>query len=269
MAPTYHHSPELTAQVQMNGKATRFLVDTGAAVSVLDTKHMVDIYDGHPLPLRPSESSAIKTVSGQPLPIHGVLCTDISIAGVTYPCEFKVLDDVTYRGVLGRHFLEATGAVISMENRTMQLKDRSPISSEDLKAVIAPATYIIPQLSETVLPAKLKGEVLPDTIGLVQAAPPLSERYQLQGAAALVKLTDGQAIPFHLINPTSKLVALYKGATLGTFSEADGDPDVHPVGHPAQPLPPQENPDSVPVDFKNSMLTTEQQRQLRNLLNEY
>ena len=106
------------------------------------TKHMVELYDGHPPPLRPSELSAIKTVSGQPLPIHGVLCTDISIAGVTYPCEFKVLDDATYQGVLGRDFLEATGAVISMENRTMQLKDRSPISfSEDLIAVIAPATY--------------------------------------------------------------------------------------------------------------------------------
>ena len=245
-------------------------MDTGAAVSVLDTKHMVELYDGHPPPLRPSESSAIKTVSGQPLPIHGVLCTDISIAGVTYPCEFKVLDDVTYRGVLGRDFLEATSAIISMENRTMQLKDHSPISfSEDLIAVIAPATYIIPPLSETVLPAKLKGEVLPDNIGLVEATPHLSERYQLQGAAALVKLTDSQAIPFLLINPTSKPVTLYKGATLGTFSEADGDPDVHRVGHSAQPPPPQKNPDSVPVDFKNSMLTTEQPGQLRNLLNEY
>ena len=135
--------------------------------------------------------------------------------------------------------------------------------------MIAPATYNIPPLSETVLPAKLKGEVVPDTIGLVEATPRLSERYQLQGAATLVKLTDGQAIPFRLINSTSKPVTLYKGATLGTFSEADGDPDVHPVGHPAQPPPPQKNPDSVPVDFTNSVLTTEQQGRLRNLLNDY
>ena len=113
-------------------------------------------------------------------------------------------------------------------------------------------------MSETILPTHLKGEVLSDTIGLVEATPCLSECYQLQGAAALVKLTEGQAIPFRLIDPTSKPVTLYKGVTLGMFSEADGDPDVHPVGHPGQPPPPEENPDSVPVDFKNSMLTTEQ-----------
>jgi len=37
---------DLTVRVQNNGKTTRCLVDTGAAVSVLDADHMLELYDG-------------------------------------------------------------------------------------------------------------------------------------------------------------------------------------------------------------------------------
>ena len=52
---------------------TRCLVDTGAAVSVLDSNHLTELYDGHLPPLKPSSSDSIKTVSGQSMPIRGIL----------------------------------------------------------------------------------------------------------------------------------------------------------------------------------------------------
>ena len=54
----------------------------------------------------------------------------------------------------------------------------------------------------------------------------MAERYQLQGAAALVRIAGDHTVPFRLINPTSQPVTLEKGATLGTFSEAYGDSGV-------------------------------------------
>jgi len=169
----------------------------------------------------------LKTVSGENLPVRGILCTSISIAGGNYPCEFKVLEGITYKGV----FLRATHAKISADEYTLQLKDKAPVTfSEDLLVLIAPVTYVIPPRSETVIPAKIEGDVPPGAIGLIESVPRLAERYHLQGAATLVKVAEGETVPFRLINPTSKPVTLYKGASLGTFSEADGDPDFCPVG---------------------------------------
>ena len=66
---------------------------------------MLELYDGQPAPLNPSESRLLKTISGENLPLHGILCTSISIASGNYPCEFKVLEGVTFKGVLGRDLL--------------------------------------------------------------------------------------------------------------------------------------------------------------------
>lgn len=76
-------------------------------------------------------------------------------------------------------------------------------------------------------------------------------------------------MPFRLINPTSKPITLYKGASLGTFSEAYGDPDFCPVGDSSSMQPPRLEPSEVPVDLKSSSLDLEQQGRLKALLNEY
>ena len=97
----------------------------------------------------------------------------------------------------------------------------------------------------------------------------MAERYLLQGAAALVRVAEGETVPFRLINPTGKPITLYKGASLGTFSEADGNPNVYPVGDSGPVQPPPQKTDQVPVDLRNSALNPEQQDSLRALLNEY
>ena len=261
---------ELTVDVWINGKPTRCLIDTGGAVSVLDTKHLEFLYDGKPPPLQPSALSSIRTVSGQPVPIRGTFSAKIEIAGGKYPCLFRVIDGIEYQGVLGRDFLYPHRAEISFASLTMELKEPpSVMFSEDLAAVIAPTTYVIPPRSEVVLPAQVTGNTSPGVIGLIESVPRLVERYQLQGAVALVKIADDQTVPFRLINPTSCPVTLRKGATPGTFSEADGNPDLSPVGTPATNQPTPNRLDTVPVDFSKSVLTPEEQARLRCLLNEY
>ena len=62
-------------EVQIYGKtSTRCLMDTGAAVSVLDADHMLESYDCQPPPLNMSESKLLKTVSGENLPVPGIFC---------------------------------------------------------------------------------------------------------------------------------------------------------------------------------------------------
>ena len=262
---------ELTVPVQLNGKPTRFLVDTGASMSVIDYKHLLELYDDIPPMKQTSSSRAIQTVSGEQLPIVGTITVTLSIAGGAYPWELKVIKGLTYRAVLGRDFLRAHGAVINLQTGMLELEDHPPSSSmEELRSIHAFSTYVIPPRSEAVIPARVHGALPPGTIGLVESAPRLAERYHLQGATTLVTVSEADTIPFRLINPTTKPVTLYKGATLGTFAETGEDLNVHPIGEEIESKTSASRQQaSIPVDLSDSNLTLDQQTQLRALLDEY
>ena len=129
---------------------------------------------------------------------------------------------------------------------------------------------MIPPRSEAVIPARVHGTVAPGTIGLVESAPRLAEKYHLRGATTLVTVSAVDTIPFRLINPTAKPVTLFKGATLGTFAETGEDHIVHPVGEEIESqTSASQKQASIPVDLNNSNLMPDQQTQLQALLDEY
>ena len=194
LASTGPTSPpmDLTVEVWINDKPMRCLVDTGAAVSVLDARQLMKLYDDRPPPLVQSQSKSLKTVNGESMVVRGILKTNISIAGGNYPCEFRVIEGVEYCGVLGRDFLRATRANIDFDEYTLQLKDEAPVTfSEDLLSVIAAETCVISPQS-AVTPAKIKSTVQPGTIGVIESIPRLAGRCELQGAAVLEKIADDQ-----------------------------------------------------------------------------
>ena len=146
--------------------------------------------------------------------IRGVLQTDIEIAGGQYPCDFKVIDGLDYKGALGRDFCYAQKAQISFETLTIALKNPPTVLFSDaLVAVVAPSTYIIPPRSEVVFLAIIPEKTTPGVVGLVKSPSQIAESYQLQGAAALVRIADDHTVPFRLFNPTSQPVTLRKGVT--------------------------------------------------------
>lgn len=89
------------------------------------------------------------------------------------------------------------------------------------------STCVIPPQSESVIPTCLGADGSPVVLGLLEALSRLIERYQLQGAAALVTLSSDRTVPVRLLNPTQKAVTLYCGTTLGTFSRADDNMQVY------------------------------------------
>ena len=148
------------------------MIETEAAVSVLDSKHLEFLYDGKPPPLQPSTLSSIRTVSSQPVPICGTFHAKIEITGGNYPCAFRVIDVIEYQGVLGQDLLYPHRAEISFASLAMELKEPSSVTfSEDLAVVIAPTTYVIPPRSEVVLPAQVTGSTLPGVTGLIESVP--------------------------------------------------------------------------------------------------
>ena len=262
---------DLTVTATVNGQKIKLLVDTGAGISVIDETFLRELYANQLPALCTSSTTQVKTVSGQSLPIKGTLKVSLQIAGGTYPCDFHVVRNLSYEAVLGRDFLRAHGAVINLKNSTLHLDNEPPDTLSETTCVVrAWSTCVIPPQSESVMPAYLDANWSPGVVGLLEASPRLIERYQLQGAAALVTLSPDHTVPFRLINPTQKPVTLYRGATLGNFSRADDNIQVYsleeqPEKPDVQP-PPAEN---VPVDLTDADLTDTQKAELQNLLNEY
>ena len=258
---------DLTVTATVNGQEIKLLVDTGAGISVIDETFLLELYANQIPALCTSSTTQVKTVSGESLPIKGTLKVSLQIAGGTYPCDFHVVRNLSYTAVLGRDFLRAHGAVINLKNGTLRLDNDPPDASSEKNLH---GTCVIPPQSESVIPAYLDANWSPGIVGLLEASSRLIERYQLQGAAALVTLSSDHTVLFHLINPTQKPVTLYRGTTLGKFSRADDNIQVYsleeqPEKPDVQP-PPAEN---VPVDLTDADLTEAQKAELQNLLNEF
>ena len=213
---------DLTVGAILNRQRIKALVDTGAAVSVIDENFLKEIYQGHLPPLQKHSSGDVKTVRGAPLPVSGTFTTTLEIANGLYSSTFLVVRDLTYDALLGRDFLRANGAVINLKDSTLQLEESiaRPLS-EGACPVRVLYNCVIPASSEAVIPAYLDQTYTPRDVGFVEASPRLIERYQLQGAASLVTVSADHTVPFRLINPTRKPVTLYRGATLETFSQTD------------------------------------------------
>ena len=114
---------DLTVSAILNGQRIKALVDTGAAVSVIDENFLREIYQGHLPPLQKHNSGDVKTVSGASLPVSGRFTTTLEIANGQYSCTFLVVRDLTYDALLGRDFLRANGAVINLKHSTLQLEE--------------------------------------------------------------------------------------------------------------------------------------------------
>lgn len=213
---------DLTVSAMLKGQHIKALVDTGAAVSVIDENFLKEFYQGHFSPLQKHSSGDVKTVSGAPLPVSGRFTTTLEIANGLYSCPFLVVRDLTYDALLGRDFRRANGAVINLKDSTLQLEESiARPHSEGACPVRVLYNCVIPASSEAVIPAYLDQTYTPGDVGFVEASPHLIERYQLQGAASLVTVSADHTVPFRFINPTRKPVTLYRGATLGTFSQTD------------------------------------------------
>ena len=76
---------DLTVSAILNGQRIKALVDTEAAVSVIDENILKEIYQGHLPPLQKHSSGDVKTVSGAPLPVSGRFTTTLEIALLHLP----------------------------------------------------------------------------------------------------------------------------------------------------------------------------------------
>ncbi|XP_044182738.1 uncharacterized protein LOC122963370 [Acropora millepora] len=260
------------------------LVDTGASVTAVSSSLFARI--SPPVHLDPAPLPYIQTVSGEHLPVQGIAKLTFIFGDVSYSFESLVIDQLTYPVVLGRDFLLALGSVIDMQNHTLTFLGQEPISlhsnrltrssqTDEHVTVHAHATYILPPLTESVIPVYPKRLLATGTTGLIEPSSKLLTRYQIGGATQLVSLSEENTFPFRLLNPTSRPITIYRCSTLGSFTPAASEMSVittednSDASAPSKCDPSDKNETDVPLDLSDSTLTPPEKAQLLSLINEY
>lgn len=264
------------------GKSTPMLVDTGASISAVSNAFFHKL---SPIPqITPSDLPFIRTVSGEQLPVIGKATLTFLLDNIPYSFSISVIDQLTYPVVLGRDFLMHFNSVIDMQNYTLSLSGNQPIllgpdhsinslqqsTGSEPVTVHAFATYILPPLSESIIPVYAKVSLPVGSTGLIEPSPRLAERYQICGAAQLVCLAETNTFPFRVLDPTNSPVTIYRCSTMGAFTRSDASMSVITTEDVPIPTPsaPTDN-NTVPLDLSDSTLTADQKVQLQTLVNEY
>lgn len=266
----------------IQGQPSTMLVDTGAGISAVSHT----FYTTFPTPptLSPSPTPTICTVSGEHLPVMGLITLDIEINGTKYPFSLSVINNLTYSVVLGRDFLMHYQSILNVQNNSIQFADNPPIPLNvsdsppdaslplpDSLTVHAYATYVLPPQSESLIPVYTKIQLPPGTTGLIEPNPNLPNRYQVCGASQLVSLSHDHTYPFRILNPTNAPITIYRCSTMGTFTRAAGSLCAITTDDVKTPSPStlSEDTNKVPLDLSDTPLTESEKTRLTTLINEY
>ena len=260
------------------------LVDTGASVTAVSSSLFARI--SLPVYLDPAPLPYIRTVSGEHLPVQGIAKLTFTFPDVSYSFESLVIDQLTYPVVLDMDFLLSRGSVIDMQDRTLTFLGQEPISmhsnrltrssqTDEQVTVHAHATYILPPLTESVIPVYPEQPLPSGTTGLIEPSSKFLARYQIGGATQLVRLSEENTFPFRLLTPTSRPITIYRCSTMGSFTPAASEMSVITTEDNTDATATSkcdladQNETDVPLDLSDSTLTPPEKAQLLSLINEY
>ena len=266
-----------------------FLIDTGANVTAIraDVWRRISALAKHTP--TPTTINTIKAVSGAEIPVLGQLEVPFEIDGHVYPFKALIIECLTYEAILGRDFLECYNAKIDLGKQLLHLEHDSDITFDDFSyfpdvsteetkvcSINAQATFIIPPLSEVLVPATLSKQFAVHTVGCVEPRRALTERYNIIGAAELVKISDQNTIPIRLLNPTNQPIKIYRCTSLGQFLQAEADiatfelarSDLEAEAKREIPMATDTDTRNV-LDVNDTDLSPDQRTRLRALLRKY
>lgn len=101
----------------------RFLVDSGAQVSVVHPSLWEEVTDGDLDTLRPFEN-VVKVANGAEMKILGVWNTVVSLGKLKLKAEFLVANASAEEAIIGTDVLQDHNAVLDFEHRTCTLKGK-------------------------------------------------------------------------------------------------------------------------------------------------
>lgn len=96
-----------------------FLVDTGAAVSLLSSKVWREIENARvPIVMRPWPGERLVGVNGTPLSVKGCIHVPLSTGGTQFDGTFVIANDLWVEAIVGLDFIRAHKCIIDCSTNT-------------------------------------------------------------------------------------------------------------------------------------------------------
>ena len=204
---------------------SRFLVDTGAVVTVLSS----GVYQAMPEASRPSlrqptEPLKLEVANDELLEIDGVMDAKFDIDGQDFEHKMYVAP-IAEEGLLGMDFLCANdyelGARYGLKLNGQQIYTEDRDLAIRVARVTLQEDIIVPANTQIVLPgtAELRGQKFGSRYGLTESLPGRSIEGLLIGRA-LVDPTD-HVVPVRVLNANNENVELKRGTVVALIHEVD------------------------------------------------
>ena len=112
--------PALAHQVKgvINQTPTRFVLDTGAAVTLIRHDHW---NQQNTSKLKSWDGANLINANGSPITVHGIVTVVITFVDMDFPTQVVVADGLTAKAILGLDFLKANECVINIKMKLLML----------------------------------------------------------------------------------------------------------------------------------------------------
>ena len=199
-----------------------FLIDTGAAVSILSKQW----YDKIPAPQRPALKPCpcpLKAGNDTMFNQYGCVVLRFHIQGLSLRHRFWVVDTIS-NGLLGQDFLEKEKAIIDNGKGRITLRDTQiRVHSSDGQPfhnrVVCQQTIHVPPGQECIVPGRVQNfRDLPSSCALMEPSGLMFMKTGLMAAKAAVNASAG-SIPVRVCNLGDATDTVFKNTTVGILSE--------------------------------------------------
>ena len=260
----------LKVQGYLAGKPVCFLVDSGAAISVVNS----ELLCGSQLQMATRTSLGLEAIgaNGLPLNICGQSRLPMTVESVESEHDFLVAKNLPVECILGMDFLTKYHAVIDCGERALRLTGadhKLSTQTSDVKgvwAVTLPKTYNIPSRCVMFVSGSVQNQG--STIeGLVEQD--LNIHNSIMVARGLSRAQSDGAVVLQMVNIGPETVTLYKGTRVAVFSPRNHVMVLGEEGGVKAGGGRTNSNGPVPVDLSRSNLSGEQKIRLGNLLEQF
>nr|CAD7570824.1 unnamed protein product [Timema californicum] len=192
------------------------LIDTGAAVSLIDEKVWQRASNGK---LQPTNRSVINA-SGDHMTVLGTVSVPVRIGSYFVTQEMIVAKGLTQMCLIGTDFLRRNKCDVLLSKGIMRVGEGEvPLNKTQGETqpgvcrVTLKETLVIPSGHEVVLQAAVSADM---GMGVLETNSHLSEKHGIFAARVVVSSKD-KAIPVRLLNPHPHPVTLYSGTNIGSL----------------------------------------------------
>ena len=209
-------------KAKVNGVVANLLIDTGATVTIINTKLYKQMSN---VSLSPSQRE-ILTANGESLQVMGKTIADFEFEN--FQCSnIAVIANINVDGIVGLDFMRAHSAAIDIERNIITVQGQEinvQIAGQiGCYRVVVSETVTLPPRTESIVNGQVENSA-PDSfkVGLVEPTDDYRKTEKALVGRALV--SNDKTIPLRLMNISAESQTLYGGTVIAKVSPVDDIP---------------------------------------------